>query len=49
MQCIAIRFRVDSNGAHAEFSAGAGNPYGDLATVGNEDFFQHWISNTLGF
>ena len=41
MQPIAIHFGVDGDGADPQFAARANDANGDLAPIGNEDFFEH--------
>jgi hypothetical protein len=40
---LAIRFRVDRNGLHAELAAGANHPQSDLAAVGDENLLKHVV------
>jgi hypothetical protein len=51
---MAIRIRVDGNGANAQLVAGTQNPHRDLAAIGNKEliksfryksFSSHYLSN----
>ena len=40
---FTVGFRVHDNRFDAHFAAGAQYPQGDLAAVGNQDFFKHGL------
>src|SRR5690606_9576347 len=43
--CVPIGFRVHHHRLDAQFAAGALYAQGDLAAIGNEDFFKHELAN----
>ena len=48
VQRINIGFRINCQGANAQFLAGANNPQGDLAAVGDENFLEHVVDARFG-
>ena len=36
-------FGINGSGGDIEFATGPDDPHGDLATIGNEDFFKHGL------
>ena len=42
---VAIGFGINHDGLDAEFTAGALNPQGNFASIGDQDFFEHrcWV------
>ena len=41
VQRVAVRFRIDGDGANAEFLAGAQDAQGDFAAIGDQNFSEH--------
>gem|GEM_PF-7129381 len=48
MQGTYIRLRVDGNSADPEALGGAENAASDLATIGNQDFFEERLAHDRG-
>ena len=53
MQSICVGFGINGDGADVEFVTGANEPRGDLATIGDKNFFKQshefLLSYVIGF